>query len=256
MSLRNDMSKHRLFVQTLVKAEHDNIKNYLSQLRQHAGIELEKGTYGGVLTSRLRDVMSSLPDTTLANMADIADYEARFAVKTFSKYFDGDIVTPTTASLKKGLVGENMSINNVSFKNGVAVANNEGAARKSLITAYKQYGQRKADEVVQALRDAQIQGLTRAETLKAVDELINGMQTAQARTLADTAINYTTNIAKDQVMQENRDILEQEIWVTDIELNTCDECQGYEDEGAQPAGSFPTPAIHWGCQCEVVPYVE
>ena len=255
MSLRNDLSKHRVFVQRLAGTEAASIKAFLGRLKYQAVNSLNAGTTGKELTDSLRKTMEGLHKVAVENMTDVASYEASFIAKTLNKYVEGTVATTTDAALRKSLITDNISVNNVKFKSGGAVASvNEEAKRKSLATAYKQFGQRKADDIAQIMKDAQVKGLTRAETLAAIEERINGLHTSQAKSLASLSVNYSTNIAKSQVIAENRDIIAQEQWVRDTEADSCSECESLNGQIGD-VGTLPSAPIHWGCRCEVIPYV-
>ena len=254
MSLRNDLTKHRVFVQRLAGTEANNIGIFLDKLSLVARSGVTSGISGEPLKSRLRSVMADLHIVATQNLLDVAVYEAKFSSKLFSKHYETNISSPTENTLKKAIVTTNMSINNVHTHGTSVLKVNESAPNKSIATAYKQFGQRKADDIYQVVRDANINNLTVAETHAAIEERIAGLLTSQARTLAATAINYTTNIAKSQVIQENRDIIAQEQWVSTLETNTCDYCEGNNDQ-VYDQGEAPDCPAHWNCNCEVIPYV-
>lgn len=255
MSLRNDKAKHRIFVQRLIGTEVDNIRQFLKQLRFQAGLMIDGSFSNEKIKSSLRLAMAELHKTAIDNMVDIAVYEAEFSSKLYKKYFATDIIIPSKASLKKALITDNIAVNNVKLKGKSVLSIDNGATRKSLATAYKQFGQKKADEIARIISDGVINNLAKAEVLLQIESRIAGAHIAQANSLASVAINYTTNIANSQVSDENRAIIEQEIWVRDIEADSCDECESLDGQ-VGPAGSFESPPIHWGCKCEIVPYVE
>ncbi len=255
MSLQNDMSRRRLLGQRLVGTEAENIKSFLNQLETRAKHIVNTGLSSMIAKDALRSVMEDLHKVAIENMTDVAAYEARQAVKVYSKYFDEKLVTPERDILYKSLTTDNIALNNVKLKGKSVLSVDNGATRKSLATAYKQFGMKKADEITQIIKDGAVNKLTSDEVLAKISERVAGLQTAQARSLASVAINYSTNIAKSQVIEENRDIIAYEIWVRDIEADSCSECESL-DGRIEEAGSFESPPIHWGCKCEVIPYVE
>lgn len=251
MSLLDDMTKHRVFVQRLGASEIQSIMDYMHKLNKVAKQAAAAGTYGAMLKKTLREVVRTLPDTAIANLTDIAVYEAEFAVKTYGKYFD-NIEGVSEKDLKRALVNDNISVNKVHVHDGEAIVTN--LPKKSLATAYTQFGNRKADQMTQIIKDGQVLGKSIAETHAALDEITKGLITSQATALALTAVNYSTNVAKSQVADENRGIIEYEEWVSVLEDGTCEECEDLSGTVAE-AGSFEEPPIHWGCKCEVIPYV-
>lgn len=254
MSLNNDMTKHRVFVQRLAGTEAKSIGTFLDALKTTAKIEAAAGTAGKTLQSSLRNSISALADVALQNLADVAEYESKFISKLYQKYIpDGDFKPADRDVLAKKLVKTTVGVNKVHVHGGETVVD-QAAKNKSLITMYKQFGQRKADELTQIIRDGQAKRLTGAEIFAQIDERVAGLQTAQARTLATTAINFSTNIAKSQTSEENRDIIEAEVWISTLDAGTCDYCESLHGE-VFPVGEAPDAPAHWGCNCELIPYV-
>lgn len=252
MSLLDDMTKHRIFVQRLARTELTSIKYFLKLLEKSAKKELSLGTKGRDLNKRLRDSISGLSKTALANMKDIAQYESAFSVKTFSKYIKGDLKTVPLERLESQLLTKNIAVNNVTISDGVATFSNE--VHKSLEVAYRQFGQRKADELTQIIKDSIILKLDNNETEDKISERVSGLQTTQAATLALTAINYTTNVAKEEVMDVNSEFIKEEVWVSQLEASTCGYCEDLHGT-VYDEGDAPDCPAHWNCMCEVIPYV-
>ncbi len=258
MALRDDMTKHRIFVQRLGGTEHKNIMDQLNQLKALAKVHVEKKTNINAVKILLRDKISSLPDITVQNMIDIAEYESEFSAKVFSKYFEEKIAPADRKVLEKALLNTNMALNTVkthSHDGQQHLVINQNSPRKSLVTTYDQFGRHKADELTQIIKDGQSQGLETSEVVKLIDERVAGLFTAQSKVLATTAINYSTNIAKLQVMEENIAIIKQEQWITDLEPGTCGFCEDNNEE-IYDQGDAPECPAHFNCNCEVIPYVE
>ncbi len=251
------MSKHRVFVQRLAGTEFNSIDLYLQALLKQAKREATKMATGNILKTSLRSTMKTFSDVGLKNMVDIAEYESKFSAKVFSKYFDTPIDLVNTKQLEKAIKNTNIGVNNVKTHthNGVSgLTVNENATKKSLVTAYKQFGNRKADELSQIIKDGNLQKLSIAEIHSNLEERVKGLHTAQARTLSTTAVNYTTNIAKLEVIAENSEVIKQEVWVTQLEDGTCGYCED-QDGKVYGEGEAPSCPAHFNCNCEVIPYV-
>lgn len=246
MSLKNDLIKHQVFVQRLVGTEAKAINSHLEGLKQRAKFEIAAGTSGKQLKENLRSALNNLPDSGIKNMVDFAEYESQFSAKVFKRNLKIDVSTVDRDVLEKTLKTNNMEINNISRK----------GTRKSLYAAYSQFANRKADEISQVIRDAQIKGLSMSETSALVEERINGLQKAQARILASTAINYTTNVARLETLAENKKtISDKVIWVSVLDNSTTDYCSDH-DGNVYGVDDGPRPPAHWGCRSHVEPYIE
>lgn len=244
MSLTNDLLKHQIFIQRLIGTEVESIKASLSYLRNKAVMELKAGTLAKPLRSVLRNSIKGLKDTGVANMTDIAVYESKFSANIMSKVFKTDIQYVEATKLKTALQNTNMSIN--------YLTGGESATKKSLATAYKQFAQRKADDIIQVILDSKIKNFTEVDTIKAIDERINGLLTSQAKSLAATAVNYATALARSQTIEQNN-VTQKIIWRADAEVNEhCSECDDL-DGNEYNLNDVDEPPLHWGCACYLEP---
>lgn len=243
MALRDDLIKHQVFIQRLAGTEYKAIRSDLKALAQAAKLEAASGTSGRALKTSLRSAVSGFADKGLEKMAALAEYEASFSTKLFKKYLKTDLVTPATQALVNKLKTDNMEINNIT----------RGGTRKSLYMAYKQFGNKKADELAQIIRDGQLQNLPASQIASMIDEKVNGLHNMQARSLAKTNVNYTTNVARSTVMLVNSDVIERVIWVSVLDGGTTEYCEDH-DGNIYDVDEGPRPPAHWGCRSHVEPY--
>lgn len=250
MSLKSDMMKHRIFVQRLQNAQADVIKSSLETLQKTAKGAALLGTRGKELTNNLRKVMAPLKDTAIDALADIAEYESAFAAKIYTKYLGGQFEPVDRDRLKQLLMTKNMPLNTVKLVNGKYVTDVE-ATKRSLSAVYDQYGRRKADEMVQLIKDSQVNGWDQTVLAGKIEELSRGLQSTQADILAQTSINYSTSTAKSQTISDSG-MVQYVQWDADTELNHCDYCEGNNGE-IYPIDEAPDTQVHWGCGCELNP---
>ncbi len=245
MALRDDLIKHQVFIQRLAGTEHKSIRKDLKALAEAAKNEAAVGSSGGLLKQALRSVMTSFADKGLEAMAALAEYEAVFSANVLSKHLNEDLIIPSTNSLINKLKTNNMEINNLT----------RGGTRKSLYMAYKQFGNRKADEIARLISDAQLQNLSHAEISAMIDEKVNGLHNTQARSLAKTNVNYTTNVVRATVRLVNRDKIQKVIWVSVLDGGTTEYCEAH-DGNIYDVDDGPRPPAHWGCRSYMEPYTE
>lgn len=245
MALRDDLIKHQVFIQRLAGTEHKAIRTDLKALAQAAKNEVAAGTSGSVLKNSLRSAMSGFADKGLVNMSALAQYESKFSAKVLNKYFKQELKIPLDTSLINKLKTNNMEINNLT----------RGGTRKSLYMAYKQFGNKKADELTQLIKDSQLLGLKPSEISKLIDEKVNGLQNTQARSLAKTNVNYTTNVARSETLIANKEIFERVIWVSVLDDGTTEYCEEHDGD-IYPVDDGPRPPAHWGCRSYIEPYTD
>lgn len=249
MSLKDDMMKHRIFVQRLQNTQKDVITSQLDQLRLAAHREAVIGLQASSQAT-LRDVIAPLKDLGITSLVDIAEYESQFASKVYSKYLEETIAPIDRDILEKVFLTQNMAINTVKKVDGEYVVNEE-ATKRSISAAYEQFGRRKADELVQIIKDGEVNNLTASEIINNINERVAGLQSTQAGSLALTSVNYSTNVAKTETISQS-DVIQYVQWDADAELNHCDYC---EEQNGQiwPIDEAPDTQVHYGCNCELIP---
>lgn len=245
MSLHDDLLKHQILVQRLIGTEVKSIQLFLDALKRRAASVVNLGFSFAAVKMTLRGVMTNLPPVSMQNMQDIAIYESVFTSKLYSKYSNAKIKQLTSAEITAVLKNNNMSIN---FLTG-----GKKAPKKSLETAYKQYAQRKADDITQIIRDYTSLGRTAEETVNAINERVDGLLLTQAKALAQTAINFSVAITRTETLKNNYGRV---LWVADLEVNEhCSECEGL-DGNVYNVDDIDEPPLHWGCACHLEPLID
>ncbi len=251
MSLHDDMLKHRIFLQRLSNTQKSVIQSSLKQLLDTAKLEAIAGTRGAALTDSLRSSIAPLKNVAIDSLTEIATYESKFTTKLLNKYFSSSAQPIDAGALTKKLLTQNMAINNIKkVKDGTVL--DTSAQKRSIAMAYKQYGQRKADELVQVIKDSQTKSLGISETVAALSELSNGLHTAQATVLATTSVNYAANIGKMETFLDNPETVERVMWTNDLDSNVCGDCEGLDGE-IYLVDDAPDWPAHWNCACDLIP---
>lgn len=251
MSLRDDMLKHRIALQRLSVTQKSVIQSSLKQLLDKAKMEATAGTKGAALTASLRSSIASLRDTAIDSLTEIATYESKFVAKLLNTHFNADAQPLDSSVINKELLAQTMAINKIK-KSGDGTVLDTSARNRSVDIAYKQYGQRKADELVQIIKDGETKGTGLTETLNFLSERVAGLQTAQAIVLANTSVNYAANVGKMETFLDNPEIVERVVWTNDLDSNVCSDCESLDGEiySVDEAPDWPA---HWNCACDLVP---
>ncbi len=251
MSLHDDMLKHRIFLQRLSGTQKSVIQSSLKQLLDTAKLEAIAGTRGSALTESLRSSIAPLKDVAIDSLTEIATYESKFVSKLLNKYFNSSSQPLDVGVINKQLLSQAMAINKIK-KVGDGTVLDTSARNRSVDAAYKQYGQRKADELVQVIKDSQTKGLGISETVTALSEMSNGLHMAQAAVLASTSVNYAANVGKMETFLANPETVERVMWTNDLDSHVCGDCESLDGE-IYKVDEAPDWPAHWNCACDLVP---
>ncbi len=251
MSLHDDMLKHRMAIQRLGVTQKSVIQSSLKQLLDTAKLEAIAGTRGTALTASLRSSIAPLKDVAMDSLTEIAAYESKFVSKLLNTHFSADAQPLDAGVLNKELLTQAMAINKIK-KVGDGTVLDTSARNRSVDVAYKQYGQRKADELVQVIKDSQTKSLGISETVAALTERVNGLQLAQAAVLASTSVNYAANVGKMETFLDNPETVERVMWTNDLDSNVCGDCEGLDGE-IYLVDEAPDWPAHWNCACDLIP---
>lgn len=113
---------------------------------------------------------------------------------------------------------------------------------------------RDAMRVVQA---GALEGKTNQQMARGVAELVTTRSRRQAETVIRTAVNNIGSAARNNVYQQNSDILEGERFLAVLDSRTTLTCSGIESRNEVYAvGQGPMPPMHYGCRSVRIPVVK
>lgn len=242
--LNSEFARHNIMVQRLAGTQEDLIKEFIQETKARAMDWFNSGGRASGIQAELRESMSGLREVAIDALTDIAIYESEFTAERISKYVEGTVDSVDRSVLLAALLTNNMEINNI----------NPGVGSdKSISMAYKQFANRKADEMAQIIKDATYQDLDEAEVEQQLDRHADVTIGRQIVTLAATAVVYAVLVGRNETMTQ-ADQVEYVEWVLDdnVQQHT-DYCLEHEGN-IYVAGDSPVPPAHWGCQSDLVPY--
>lgn len=242
MTLRDDLLKHRIFIQRLAGTEAKRLEKHLDKLVREARSAVANGASNNKLKDVLRRAVKDLETDAIENLKDLAEYEADFSGRVFKKHIRGDINIPDRDKVSKKLLRNNMQIN----------LNSGEGTRRSVDVAHKQFARRKADELAQIIKDGRAQNLANSDIIKNLDERSRGLHKAQARSLAKTSVNHTTTVARSATIAANFKRFNRVQWVSILDSGTTDYCRG-QDGNIYPINEGPRPPAHFGCRSDIIP---
>lgn len=180
-----------------------------------------------------------LGDKILNELLAFAENEGEFSAEMFTEATKAEIAKPSTENLRLALMSHPMQVDNPI----------------SINSALAQYGQKKAYQVTQTVKDGFTKGLTSQELIKSVKSLIP-LQSTQAGALVRTATNAVSSSARMETMLENKDIFEGYEWVATLDSRTSLVCMGRDGNIYEFNQNNPLPPAHWGCRSTVIPKID
>lgn len=244
MAMTDDFVKHNIMLQRLSGTQADLIREHVNSTLQTARDLVYTEAKPSNITEILREAMSPLRDSAKISLEEIAKYESEFTAKTLTKYVEGTVSPVKESKLIRALEKNNMEINNIDRTLG---------SNKSITNAYKQFGNRKSDELAQIVKDGLYQNLDQAEILANLQRHVDVTIARQIDSLAETSVNYASSIGRNETMTQ-ADQIEYVEWVLDDSvMQHTDYCLEHEGN-IYVSGDSPVPPAHWGCQSDLVPW--
>lgn len=121
----------------------------------------------------------------------------------------------------------------------------------------------KAEAIRNAVRIGFVEGQTTSEIVKRIRgtkalNYADGLLETNRRgveAIVRTAVNHTSNYARDAVYAENEDLVKGVAWVSTLDTRTTEICAS-RDGNVYPVGSGPRPPAHIGCRSTTTPVLK
>jgi SPP1 gp7 family putative phage head morphogenesis protein len=196
------------------------------------------------LLSELRSVLAAayaeVQDTAIQGALDLAEYEAGFQARLLDDAATASFAVPALEQIAAAVETDLMDV--------------EPGRAMTIRQALKEYGDKKAAEIVQAISDGIVTQQTNAEIAQAVQAL-GVRHRGQADSLVRTIATAAANNAKRRVYAENADLLQGERFLATLDSRTSQECMGNSDK-VFPVGEGPMPPLHYRCRSVRTPLVR
>jgi len=232
MQLSDDLLKHKIFVQRMTKKQASYMLKYLEQALSVAR------AYTGDNFKQLKEILADIIKTginpSINALNKLSQYEIQFVTKLFKKYGRDlkNIGVIDAANLKLAMV--------------------TGGTQYTIADSYNMYADRKADELVQTIKDNQ--SLGKKAVFVALGLITAGLMYTQLRSLSSSVINKTVIETHKEQFRSNGIYFVRWLNTLDPQVNTCPYCE--RRDGLQ----FPIddPSIqgfppHVNCQCDLEP---
>lgn len=105
------------------------------------------------------------------------------------------------------------------------------------------------------LTSAYYSGITKEQLNDALDAVADTIKT-RGETLIRTLVNHTSNIAKNEVYEANKDIIEEVEFKATLDQRTTLTCAKFDGMRFSVGSKHPQPPLHYNCRSILVPIVK
>lgn len=147
--------------------------------------------------------------------------------------------------------------NEIQIATAVAASTFEVSAGKRVNTAraLDSLGIRTGQQVKQIINDGVLLGDTTKDIAKSIRESAR-LTEARAQTLARTATNQVSSVARDETYKQNSDIVNGYEWVATLDSRTTLICSSRDGQEYTLAPENPKPPAHFNCRSTTVPIID
>lgn len=188
--------------------------------------------------------LSELQGQLTLDLTDLIDYEAGFTQRLLDQ-----MVNVQTSGLDVGTTASLLSNSQMGLVQGGSVVN------MTMDQAFTQFSRTATNDITAMVQSGIAQGRTTREIASDVRGLINNRTRAQTEALIRTTANHAGNLARDQMYQENSDILDGEKFIATLDGRTTMTCAG-NDGKIFNLGEGPRPPLHFNCRSVRIPIVN
>ena len=254
-------TRHQVYLEGLKTSEANKAADFLKKLDKEvvgrlAGRDLT--TYSRKRLDRLlksiradlKTIAGEFTDVISADALDLAKYERDFEIKSLDKVVTFDWSVPTVAQLRVAV-----------FNNPLTISGpNQGNLLKPFI---RDLTERQLNEISGAISAGYYEGATTNQILQRVrgtraakfKDGILARTNRNARTIVRTALQHSAEQARQEVWNNNKDIVKKVRWVSTLDGKTSQQCRSL-DGRVFPIDKGPRPPIHPNCRSRTVAVLD
>lgn len=243
-SIQDKIIKHQIFLERFAGGVAKIIQNGIDEARNQVILQ-SLDNLALLNTSELKDNLTSLikqyTNESLAKLQELAIYEAGFSAKVLRQELE-EVVEATEEKVLAAFMNKAMPVG----------LNDNGTNRK-VEPALNKFAEQTARQLVQPVRDAQVQGGDTVDVAQTIAALAAGLLAAQARALTRSATVHASNTSKEEVYKANP--VEQVEWVSVLDSKTSNFCRNH-DGRVYKVGKGPRPPAHYNCRSVTQPVIK
>ena len=254
-------TRHQVYLERLKTGEANKVEAFLKEIDRTVSARLAGRNLTDFSRDRLNQLLISVrgdlrilsdkfTEQVSQQAISLADYESGFELRSLGQVATADFVIPTAAALEFAV-----------FNNPLTIL---GADNGKLLKPFiKDMSDRTLERVAGAINAGYYEGQTTNQILQAVrgtrankftDGILYQMNNT-AKTITRTALQHASVQAREQVWQNNADIVKEVRWVSTLDSRTSPQCRALDGK-QYPIDKGPRPPIHPNCRSTIVPVLD
>lgn len=246
-------TRHQIFVQRLAGGEVNRVTPLLDQMLDDIALRLA-GENSEIETARIirlsksiseivSDSTTEISEQAIAQMKEIAEYEADFTQRAVQQVVNAEFVLPSANQILASATEIPM-----------ALVSGKKTEEFTLDEIFDQFSSKKSQEIGRIAQSGFVQGRSTQEVMREIRRVVNTRTKQQLETVIRTSTNHMSNVARNKTIQANSDVIDEVKWISTLDGRTSNVCFG-RDSKVFPIDSGPRPPAHHGCRSTVIPVV-
>lgn len=253
MSLIAAFISHQIWLQRNATSEVGELRPFIEQMRQEVKQQVlsfgDESRTKTKLTKMLKDLTETLyalgndwDEKLVADLQELAKYEAKWAAGTMADATGVNFTTPTPEQVWAAVKFQPLALEGkpVEFT--------------QLVQGWKET---EVARLVQGVKSGFVQGLTTRQIVKNVvgQGGLGDVSERHAATVVRTALNHVSTEARLLTFQKNIDVVERYEWVSTLDSRTSTICRSRDGQKYE-FGKGPLPPAHPNCRSAISPVVS
>lgn len=252
--LIDSATRHQIFVQRYAAGREKEAAEFIERLIKEVNRRLSENVTE-LSQARLQQIIVDLrlyaselfgefEQSLIDEMMEFVEYEAEFTQKMLNTNVQATTAIPNVTQMQSAIFTSIMDL--------------EPTRGYRIRDALAIFGQKKAEQIVQTIRDGIALGDTNDQIRRSATEL-ERLQKNQAASLVRTITNHVSVQARDLTLRENDDLFDGYEWVATLDSRTSLICASRDGKiypfGDNPEVS-PKPPAHFSCRSTIIPVVK
>lgn len=253
MSLISAFISHQIWLQRNATSEVNQLAPFIEQMRQEVKKQVlafgDESRTKAKLSAMLKDLTETLyalgsdwGEKLVADLQELAEYEAKWTSDTMSDAMGINFTTPTPEQVWSAIKFQPLALEGkpVEFM--------------QLVRGWKEA---EAARLAQGVKSGFVQGQTTRQIVKQVVGAggLGDVSERHAATVVRTALNHVSTEARLLTLQKNSDVVQKYEWVSTLDSRTSTICRSRDGQKYE-FGKGPLPPAHPNCRSAISPVVS
>lgn len=242
MAIKTRLIKHKIFVERYATSVANRAQNVIQEAQNYILGQLNNGnTNVDQIRTNVENILRTMKDQVFAEINDFMEYEQDFLKNILDKALNTSLNGVSVNALLEAFLNNSMPVGLADKKNG-----------RSPDVAFNAFADKKAKQLTQPIRDAELNGEDTFTTGEKIAALAAGIVAIQTGSLVKTAVTHSESVAKDSLLKENKEEFDGVEWVSILDSRTTNYCKS-QDGKTFKIGQGPRPPAHYNCRSITMP---